>query len=175
MVALAGPYFMLATLLVVSGVPKLSNPASTTRALEGIGLPPKAWVGRLVGVSEIAAGVAVIAFGGRASALAFTALYAGFAGFIAIGIRSSRVSSCGCFGAIDTPPSALHLAVDLAAVGIGTVAVMRPIGDITSVMREVPWGGWPLVLLIGLGTWLTLMVLTLLPAVSNAAIREAMQ
>lgn len=165
MVALAGPYFMLATLLVISGLPKLTRPASTARALEGIGLPPRRWLGQAVGVIEIAIGLSVIGVGGRLPALAFAVLYAGFAGFIVVAMRSSAVKSCGCFGNDDTPPSALHLLVDIAAVGVGTALAVRPVGDITAVMGETPWAGVPLLLLVVIGAWLSLMVLTLLPAV----------
>lgn len=165
MVALAGPYFIFATLLVVSGVPKLSNPAATTRALEGLGLPRKRWFGQAVGLVEIFVGIAAISVGGRFPAAAMAVLYLGFAGFILYGLRSSKVSSCGCFGEGDTPPSRLHLGIDVAAAGVATVLVARPIGDITAIMTEVPWAGVPLLILIVIGTWLALMVLTLLPAV----------
>lgn len=169
MVALAGPYFILAALLVVSGLPKLSNPANTAQALSSIGLPQKPWLGRAVGGVEIAIGIGTLAIGGRLSAAAFTVLYAGFAGFIVFGLRSSRVKSCGCFGSQPTPPSALHLAVDLAAVAIGVAMVAKPVGDITAIMSLVPWAGVPLVLLVAIGTWLALLVLTLLPAVAAEA------
>ena len=165
MVALAGPYFMFATLLVISGLPKLSNPASTARALEGIGLPPRRWLGQAVGVAEIVVGLSAIAVGGRVPALAVALLYAGFAGFILVAMRSSTVKSCGCFGADDTPPSALHLVVDIAAAGFAAALVFNPIGDVTAVMGATPWAGIPLLLLVVLGAWLALMVLALLPAV----------
>ena len=118
-----------------------------------------------MGRGNASVGVAAIAFGGRLSAAAFTLLYLGFAGFILFGIRSSRVSSCGCFGDEDTPPSRLHLAVDLSAVAVGSLLIAQPIGDIAAVMNEVPWAGVPLLLLVVLGAWLALMVLTVLPAV----------
>ena len=165
MVALAGPYLMFAVLLVVSGLPKLSNPASTARALEGIGLPPRRWLGQAVGLVEIVVGVSAIAVGGRAPAAAVALLYAGFAGFILVAMRSSSVKSCGCFGADDTPPSALHLVVDVAAAGFATVLVFNPIGDVTAVMSATPWAGLPLLLLVMVGAWLSLLVLAVLPAV----------
>ena len=164
MVALAGPFFMFATLLVVSGVPKLTKPASTARALEAIGLPPSLNLGRAVGVAEIMVGVGAIAIGGRVLAGALALLYAGFAGFIIVGLRSSSVRSCGCFGSDDTPPSLLHLAIDLGAAAVGAILAARPIGDLAAVMGETPWAGIPLLLLILIGTWLALIVLAILPA-----------
>jgi len=169
MVALAGPYFMFATLLVVSGLPKLSNPASTARALEGIGLPPRRWLGQAVGVAEIVVGVSAIAIGGRIPALAVALLYTGFAAFIVVAMRSSSVKSCGCFGADDTPPSALHLIIDVAAAGFAAALVFNPVGDITAVMGATPWAGAPMLLLVVLGAWLALMVLAVLPAVFEEA------
>ncbi|NND01665.1 MAG: DoxX family membrane protein [Acidimicrobiia bacterium] len=169
MVALAGPYFMFAALLVISGLPKLSNPASTARALEGIGLPARRWLGQAVGIVEIVVGVSAIAIGGRVPALAVGLLYVGFAGFIVVAMRSSSVKTCGCFGADDTPPSALHLVIDVAAAGFAAALFFNPIGDITAVMGATPWAGLPLLLLVVLGAWLSLMVLALLPAVFEEA------
>lgn len=165
MVALAGPYFMFATLLVISGLPKLTNPVSTARALEAIGLPASRSLGRSVGVAEIIVGFGVMAVGGPIMAGALAVLYAGFAGFIVVALRSTKVRSCGCFGGDDTPPSRLHLGIDVAAAAIGTVLVFQPIGHIGTVMGETPWAGLPLLGLVVVGAWLSLLVLTLLPAV----------
>lgn len=167
MEALAGPFFMFALLLVVSGVPKLRDPAATTRALHAIGLPPNLNLGRAVGVVEIATGSAAIVFGGTIAAAALGLLYAGFAGFILVGLRSSQVSSCGCFGTDDTPPSALHLLIDIAAAATGLTLALHPIGDLVSVMGDTPWLGVPLLLLVLVGTWLALLVLTILPALAE--------
>ena len=172
MTALAGPYFMFATLLLASGIPKLSRPENTTRALEAIGLPPNRNVGRAVGVIEIAVALAVIALGGWLPALAMAILYAGFAGFILYGMRSTAVSSCGCFGDEDTAPSALHLAVDLMGMTVAAVVAVRPLSHLAAVVGDTPAWGAPLLLLILIGTWLGLLVLTLLPAL-NAVRKEA--
>lgn len=165
MLALAGPFFMFSTLLVISGAPKLVDPRSTSRALEAIGLPPHLWLGRLVGAIEIAVGLGALAFGGRLMAGGVTLLYTGFAGFIFVALRTDRVKSCGCFGAADSPPSRLHLVIDLAAAATAGALVVSPIGDIVAVMRATPWGGVPLLVLVVVGAWLSLLVLTLLPAV----------
>jgi len=164
MVELAGPFFMFATLLVVSGVPKLTDPVSTTRALESIGLPPRRNLGRAVGVIEIIVGAGVIAIGGPLIAAAFAVLYAGFAGFIVLALRSSKVKSCGCFGSDDTPPSLLHLVIDVGAAAVGAVLVFQPVGHIVEVMGETPWAGFPFLFLVLIGTWLALIVLAILPA-----------
>lgn len=169
MVALAGPYFMFATLLVVSGLPKLTNPVSTARALEGIGLPPRRWLGQAVGVAEIVVGLSAIAIGGRIPAIAVALLYSGFAIFIVVAMRSSSVKSCGCFGAEDTPPSPLHFFIDIAAAGFAAALIFNPVGDVISVMGATPWAGVPLLLLVLLGAWLSLMVLAVLPAVFEEA------
>ncbi len=169
MVALAGPYFMFATLLVVSGLPKLTNPVSTARALEGIGLPPRRWLGQAVGVAEIVVGLSAIAIGGRIPAIAVALLYSGFAIFIVVAMRSSSVKSCGCFGSEDTPPSPLHFFIDIAAAGFAAALIFNPVGDVISVMGATPWAGVPLLLLVLLGAWLSLMVLAVLPAVFEEA------
>lgn len=163
MVAVAGPFFMFAVLLVVTGVPKLTRPEATARAISAIGLPAHRNLGRAVGVAEVVVGTAALLIGGSLAAAAVAAIYAGFAGFILIAMRSEKAKSCGCFGDEVTPPNYIHLGIDIAAAAVAGVLVFRPIGDLVTVMGETPWAGFPLVLLVIIGTWLAMLVLTLLP------------
>ncbi len=163
-ISLAGPFFMFATLLVITGVPKLTDPGGTARALYSLGVPATLGIGRAIGVVEIGAGLAALLFGGWPAAAAMAIVYVGFAVFIALALRSEEVKNCGCFGKLDVPPSLLHLGIDLVAALVATVLVVRPIGAITTVMGETPWAGVPLLLLVVLGSGLALLVLKLLPA-----------
>ena len=163
MVALAGPFFMFAVLLVVTGVPKLTRPEATARAISAIGLPAHRSLGRAVGVAEVGIGIAALLVGGSLAAAAVAVIYAGFAGFIFIAMRSEKAKSCGCFGDEVTPPNYIHLGIDIAAAAVAGVLVFRPIGDLVTIMGDTPWAGFPLVLLVLIGTWLAMLVLTLLP------------
>jgi hypothetical protein len=169
-ISLAGPFFMSAALLVITGVPKVTNPGGTARALYSLGVPATLNTERAIGVVEVGAGMAALLFGGRAAAAAIALVYIGFSLFIALALRSEEVRNCGCFGERDVPPSRLHLGIDLAAAGVAIVLVFRPIGAITTVMGETPWAGVPLLLLVAMGAGLAIVVLRLpsLPAESRA-------
>jgi len=169
MVALAGPYFMFATLLVVSGLPKILSPKQTATALAAIGLPNSATLGRGLGLAEIVIGLAVLLFGGKLAALAMGVIYVSFSGFVVYGLATTKVKSCGCFAADDTPPSLLHLAVDLSAAAVAFTLAWRPIGDLVATMAETPWAGLPLAGLVVVGAWLAYLVLTLLPPLFDKA------
>lgn len=165
MISLAGPFFMFATLLVITGVPKITNPGGTARALYSLGLPATLNTDRAIGAIEIGAGLAALLLGGWPAAVVIAIVYIGFSVFIALALRSDEVKNCGCFGEKDVPPSLLHLGIDLAAAAVAIVLVFRPIGAITTVMGETPWAGVPLLLLVAMGAGLALMVLKLVPVV----------
>ena len=66
-------------------------------------------------------------------AFSAAAFYAGFAWFVVHALRQRLpISSCGCFGAVKTPPSINHVIVNIGAVLVLTIAGFFPIG---------PWGG----------------------------------
>ncbi|MCP3977234.1 MAG: hypothetical protein GY720_22320 [bacterium] len=163
MVALAGPFFIFAFLLVVTGVPKLTRPDATARAISAIGLPAHRNLGRAVGVAEVVIGIAALLIGGSLAAAAVALMYGGFAGFILIAMRSEKAKSCGCFGDEVSPPNYIHFGLDIAAAAVAGVLVFQPIEDLVTVMGESPWAGLPLVLLVLTGTWMAMLVLTLLP------------
>lgn len=165
MISLAGPFFMLATLLVITGLPKLTNPGGTARALYSLGIPATLNTERAIGLIEIGAGLAALLVGGRIAAGSVAVVYIGFSVFVAVALRSDDVRNCGCFGEKDVPPSLLHLGIDVAAAAVATVLVFRPIGSITAVARDTPWAGVPLLLLVAMGAGLALLVLKVLPTV----------
>ena len=165
MISLAGPYFMIATLLVITGVPKLTNPGGTARALYSLGLPATLTTERAIGAVEIAGGLAALLLGGRLTAGVVALVYLGFSAFIALALRSDKVKNCGCFGDRDVPPSLLHLTIDLAAAAVAMTLVLRPIGAITEVMGETPWAGVPLVAFVAAGAGLILMILKQVPLI----------
>ena len=80
-------------------------------------------------------------------------------------LRAAPGQDCGCFGRTAEPITRWHLAVDIAGVGIGAVAVIWPQ---RSVVAEVIAQGMPtglvLIALTALLTWLAYHVMTTLPA-----------
>lgn len=113
-----------AGLLVCTGVAKLRRPGPASAALRAARLPG---AGRALGAVEVVVGVACLAVGRRAELAAMALVYLGFAGFVVLARRpGSAVSSCGCAGTPDTPPTWTHAAIDLALAAAATGALLRP-------------------------------------------------
>lgn len=107
------PYAAAAVLLLVAGVPKVLDPGPTRRAAEQAGLPSSVAIVVVLGVAEAVAGGAAVLVGGPLPALAVAAFYLGFAGIVTRALVRGDVDSCGCFSGDDSPPSVLHVAIDL--------------------------------------------------------------
>lgn len=122
---LAGPYLVAIVLLGAGGALKVVRPAFTARAMRDMGLPVSPTVVRAGALVELAVAAGALVGGGRPLAALVAASYAGFALFVLAALRRGvPLSSCGCFGADDTPPTATHLVLNLAAAVVaGAVAV----------------------------------------------------
>lgn len=131
MVALAGPFVVIAALVGVAGTLKLGRPATTARAMGEMGLPSSNLLVRVGAATEVAAAAGALAWGTRPFAIALAVSYAGFAAFVLAALRRGvPLSSCGCFGGVrDTPPTSMHLALNVVAAGVAVaVAVGAPHG-----------------------------------------------
>jgi hypothetical protein len=117
-------------------------------------------------VAEVTIGAAAIAFGGPVTAALVASAYVGFAAFVAAAMaRGGSVSSCGCFGSDDTPPTFFHLAIDVAAAAIAVAAMSSPVDGVVSSLGESPLAGVPFVALVAVATWFTYLALSVLPTV----------
>jgi hypothetical protein len=86
---------------------------------------------RVGAATEVAAAAGALAWGTRPFAIALAVSYAGFAAFVLVALRRGvPLSSCGCFGGVrDTPPTSMHLALNVVAAGVAVaVAVGAPHG-----------------------------------------------
>jgi hypothetical protein len=101
--ALASPFIVAACVLCVAGVMKLRSPSTRMRVL---------------GVVEVALGVACAVHPTRALAVALAVVYASFAA-VALGLRRRR-AACGCFGEYDFPVTLAHV---IASELLGTLAL----------------------------------------------------
>jgi hypothetical protein len=165
----AGPFYAVAALLAVAGLAKLARPSATAEALRRIGVPASALAGRFVGALEVAAAVAAVAVGSRATAVVVAGCYLAFAGFTARLLVGGQDEDCGCFGDSATPASRLHIALNLGAALVAGVAAADPPGRITEVVAAQPLLGVPFVALAALCTWVAYVAFTLLPEVERAA------
>ncbi len=177
MSVLAGPFAIAAALLAIGGGLKALRPRDTAQALTAVGLrvPRVLSARRLVrvgGVIELVIGIGALITGGPAFAALVAVSYFAFAGFVVVALRSGKpISSCGCFGKVDTPPSPVHVAIDLAAAGIAVAAAI--VGDVAlpDVLAEQPLLGLPFAFLLAVGLLLVFLAFTALPK-TMAAVRE---
>ncbi len=171
--AVSGVHAAAAVLLIVSGLLKVRDPAPTVEFLGSIGSGSSSGSGvgprqngavRLIGGFEIAVGVVGLVVGGTFPALVVAALYLLFAGLVGRAMRLG-LSSCACFGSADTPPSAVHLAIDLvlAAVSVAAVGADTPV----DVMDSQPLGGLLFVVVVGVVAGALLALLRVSPGAAG--------
>ena len=163
-----GPLFAAATLLILAAVPKIWYPDDTTRAIRSTGLPGSNLLVRLLAVGELVIGGYALLVGDRVSAGLVAASYLGFTGFVLLArSKDGVVSSCGCFGPPDTPPTRSHIVVTalLAAGALG--AVISPVGSVSQ-LTDDPAKGLALALLAGVCVALAYIALAILPTLAAA-------
>ncbi len=166
---MAGPFFAIAGVLILSGASKLIAPEAAASVLASLGIrQPAVQVGavRLVGAGEMALGTVALVFGGAVVAGAVAVAYACFAAVSEwLRRQPDAVGSCGCFGAKDTPPSLIHTGVNVAAGALAVLAVVWPAPDLLTVLGDQPALGLPFVGLTALAGYLFYLAFTVLPEV----------
>lgn len=153
------------TLLAIAGAPKVAKPFDLQRALRMAGLRVRHPVVRAFGALETAVGVLGL-LTGNPVLLAWAALsYLGFAVFVGYALtRSTPLSSCGCFGKADSPPTRTHVVV------VAVFAVALTIGALTGapgLVSAVTTAGFGVTLLTAgftaIVAWFSYLVMGLLP------------
>lgn len=166
MEVLSGPVIVLTALLALAGAFKICRPAPTAGALRAMHLPSRSSLVRALGTGEMALGLAALVTAARPWLALAAAAYLGFAAFVSAALLSGTpLQSCGCFGQRDTPPSAVHLAVNLVAAATLLTAAAGNLPKPADVLADQPWHGAPFVLLVATSLALAYLVLTALPAV----------
>jgi hypothetical protein len=161
---LAGPFTAVAGLLVVGGASKLRRPAPAARALSAAGFPRASIAARVLGAVELSVGATSLIAPRPVLSGAVALLYLSFAAFLAAAL-SGRVtaSSCGCLGARDIPPSALHLLLDLAGAAVALLAVVWPPADLVAVAHRLPLFGIPFIAAVALAGYLAYLAVSYFP------------
>src|SRR5204863_7145174 len=109
--------------LAVGGALKMVEPADTANALRTLHLPSGRAFVRVGGAFELGIGVAALVTGATALAGVVGVSYIVFAIVVLMALGSDRpISTCGCLGKVDTPPSWIHVAIDVAAAGVAIAA-----------------------------------------------------
>lgn len=156
------PVLVAAVLLLVAGVGKLRRPAPTVGALKSVGVRASSTAVRSLGAAEIALALVSVAIGGPVVTALVGVSYLAFTGFVIVALRrGGTVSSCGCLGRPDTPPTWTH-AVVTASLAL-TALVAAGFGGVDA--RRLSWTGTDVTLLAvtALATWLTWLAFAVLP------------
>lgn len=166
MTALAGPWTVVCALLLLGGALKAARPADTARALRAVGFPGAPVLVRLGGIAEVAVAAGALATGARPLAILVAASYCAFLVFVGAALRREvPLSSCGCFGKVETPPTFVHVGLNLAAAGIAVTAAITPPPGFEAVLADQPAWGIPFVFLTSIGVYLVFLAMTALPRV----------
>jgi hypothetical protein len=169
--AISGPFVIAGALLALAAAQKLLDPRNTVGALRALGLPSRPLIVRAGAAGELAIGASALTVAHPAPAVLVALSYVAFAGFVLAALRKgAMIGTCGCLGRAETPPSAVHVVVDIVfavvasvwAVGYADAAPLAGLGD-------APGGGAPFVMLAALGLGLVYVALTELPRVSHAS------
>jgi hypothetical protein len=179
---LIGVFFIACGLLVLAGVAKAARPDDTARALvllfpgrtsrvPSFSLTRRAI--RIGALMEAALGACALVFPRPVTAALVAVSYTLFLFTVVYARRrGGPLSTCGCFGRPDTPPTALHVVLNVIFVVTAVSVAVRPpqFTALTSLLENQPWDGAPLLLASGVGIWLAYLALS--PLASLEAVRR---
>jgi hypothetical protein len=161
---LSGPYVIACAVLLLAGGMKMADPNPTRGALRAMGLPWRGPVVIALGGAEVFFAVVALVAGGTVAAIPIVVVYAGFAVFVAAALaRHTPLSSCGCFGRDDTPPTMVHLLLDLVFTAVALIAMVGDVPPIDRILSDQPAHGIPFLGYVGLGVAACVLLLTSLP------------
>lgn len=168
--AWSGPFLVAVLLLTVAGALKAFDPATTAGALRRAGLPVPAVAVRIGGAFEVVVGVAAIVTGAPLPAALVAFSYLLFTGFVVVALaRHLPIGSCGCFGKVDTPPSVIHVVLNVGAIVSAIAVALGPGGGIADVLADQELLGLPFLLLVAIATYTAFLALTILPQLRRSA------
>lgn len=171
MPAHSGPVTAVMILLLIAGAQKIVDPSTTSGALRAAGLPGSPLLVRLLGLLEVAAGVVFLVWGGALAPVVAAILYAGFAWFVINALaRKLPISSCGCLGSTETPPTMVHVFMNVSAVVVLVAGAIVPVGPLGGLIGADWSVAVPYVLLVGVSVYMLYALLTVLPLVSKKSV-----
>ena len=90
--------------------------------------------------------------------------YLAFTVFVVVArARRLPIGSCGCFGKVDTPPSLVHVVLNLGAMVVAIGVAIGGGAGLVDGLGDLPAFGLPFLLLVLTGTYLAFLALTALP------------
>jgi hypothetical protein len=166
----SGPVTAVMVVLLIAGTQKLLDPSPTSGALRAAGLPASGTLVRLLGLVEAGTAIFFLVVGGPVPAAMGSLLYAGFAWFVINAlVRDLPISSCGCLGATETPPTMIHVVMNLGALGLLGAAVIIPVAPMGGVVGQELNVVIPYVLFTGATVYMLYAILAVLPLITRRA------
>ena len=177
---LIGVFFVACGLLLLAGIAKALRPDDTARALALLlaGKVPRVpslaltrHAVRIGALFEAALGAFALLFPRPLTAALVATSYALFVCIVAYARRrGSALSTCGCFGRPDTPATGLHVILNVVFVAAALAVAIRPTNftSLAVLLAHQPWHGVPLLLICGVGVWMTYLALSPLAALEGA-------
>jgi hypothetical protein len=163
------PYGVALALLAGAGIAKLAEPRDTVGALARSGIVVPSIAVRALAAFEVGLAAAALATGARTGAVVVGLSYVVFAGFVVQArARHLPVGSCGCFGRLETPPSAWHLLVNLGCATAALGAAVRGPQPWLGLGDHTVAGALGAVVLVVAGATLAGVLVTVVPRRSAA-------
>lgn len=137
--ALVAPVASLAVILVVAGVAKLWRPRTAVTALRLAGGRGSDEAVRALGLFEIIVGVWWITSSAPLAAIAMAVLFSTFALFTVYVLAAEvPLSSCGCLGVEDAPPTKIHVIVNSLAASLAAMAAVVGVPGFAMTLAAAP-------------------------------------
>ncbi len=169
----AGPFLVAVALLAAAGALKVVRPDTTAKALGELGWPASPTLVRAGALGELIVAAGALVGGGRPFAALVAVSYLGFAAFVLAALRrGTPLATCGCFGVEDTPPTGVHLGLNLAAAAVAGIVALT--GSGVGGLAEITTMEGSLLLRVAfLGStaatvWLSYVALAVLPKLQTA-------
>lgn len=170
MTTLRGIYLIGLVLLSAAGLSKLFRPHDTSRALRQAGLPAHPVTVRAFAALEAALACSALLFSLRALAATIAASYLAFAAFVAWALaKDLPLSSCGCFGEPDSPPSWLHVALDLVFASVSAYEGLLPHPFRGDLVVRMGFSGVVFAAFVVAGAYLSYLAMAELPRLAALA------
>jgi Methylamine utilisation protein MauE len=172
---LIGLFLVASALLVVAGIAKAVQPGDTAGALAVLASRPfrPRWrtAVRVGAIGEAGIGIAALALPRPTTAALVATSYAVFTGVVVLARRrGGPLATCGCFGRPDTPPTLVHLALNVLFLAAAlTVTLTAPAkATLGSALASEPGAGIPLVFVSAVGVWLSVLAMSALGRLQGA-------
>jgi hypothetical protein len=177
---LIGIFLVASGLLAIAGAAKAVRPEDTARALilllpgplsRALSLKFMRRAVRVGAALEAALGTTALLFPGPFTACLVAASYLLFVCVVAYAKRhGGTLATCGCFGRPDTPPTSVHLLLNIvfAATAIAVATLPPNAATLTTLLGRQPWDGMPLLLAASLGVWLSYLAMSPMAVLESA-------